>query len=322
MTVAHSFKSASDLAAYHADPRQGHRYGRDSSPEVRAAERSIEAYHPDYEAVLFGSGMAAISAVFGALGGDCIALPRECYRKVIPLAGDRAMFWDAQGAGSKASLIWAESPSNPHLRLCDYERLQGLAAEVPVALDLTFSGLGNFNSEFPQVIVHSLTKYVCGHNDFMAGVVLARGKFAEKVWRHRSMAGGIPDPNTARLLSRSLKTYDLRIERQVGNALMVLDWLRDLGVEHVFYPPQSKWHDHGGSVISFRVAGADPAELTDRIGQLPTIKMAPSFGAVDSMAEVPATMSRAPGVEPDLVRLSVGIEPVNTIIADLETVLA
>jgi len=310
MTIAHAYASASALAAYHADPRAGHRYGRDSSPEVVEAERAIEAWHPGYEAVLFSSGMTAISAVFDTFGNDGISMPAECYRKVVPLAGSRAR--------EDGALIWAESPSNPHLRLVDYENLQSSGRKV--ALDLTFAGLGNFRGDFPDIIVHSLTKYACGHNDFMAGVVLARGLSADAIWQRRSMAGGIPDAGTARLLSRSLKTYDLRMERQVENTLAVLDWLR-ARVEHVFYPPASEWHYHGGAVVSFRVVGADPVELTDRLGDLETIRMAPSFGAVDSMAEVPATMSRAPGVEPDLVRLSVGIEPVCRILADLEKVL-
>lgn len=311
MTVAHSYFSAAALAAYHANPRGGHRYGRDSSPEVVAAERALEAWHPGYEAVLFGSGMAAIAAVFDTFGGDGIALPAECYRKAVPLAGDRAR---ADGA-----LVWAESPSNPHLRLADYETLRDCGRTV--ALDLTFAGLGNFRGDFPAIIVHSLTKYACGHNDFLAGVVYAREDMAGAIWQRRSMAGGIPDPATARLLLRSLKTFDLRMERQVENASRVVGWLRER-VAHVFYPPASDWHYHGGAVISFRVPGTDPVELTDRLGSLRIIRMAPSFGAVDSMAEVPATMSRAPGVEPDLVRLSVGIEPVKDIIADLKRVLA
>ncbi len=308
MTIAHSFTNAADLAAYHAAPRNGHRYGRDSSPEVALAERAIEAYHPGYEAVLFSSGMAATAAIFATFGGDGIELPEQCYRKAVPLAGDKAR----QGGG----LVWSESPSNPHLLLADYEALQNDGRLV--ALDLTFAGLGNFKGDFPDFIVHSLTKYACGHNDFMAGVVLAKGDNAEAIWRYRSMAGGIPDPATASLLLRSLKTYDLRVERQIENTRTILRWL--IGkADAIFYPENSHWHDHGGAVVSFRVDGADPVELTDKIGAMKTITMAPSFGAVDTMAEVPATMSRAPGVEPDLVRLSIGIEPVEKIIADLET---
>lgn len=309
MIIAHSYPNAEALEEYHNCPRRGHRYGRDSSPEVVEAERAIEAYHPGYEAILFCSGMAAIAAVLDLF--ESVELPEECYRKMVPLAGSRAR---ACGA-----LVWAESPSNPHLRLADYDGLK--AEERPVALDLSFAGLGNFRGDFPAVIIHSLTKYACGHNDFLAGVVLAKGDLAAKIWARRSMAGGIPDPMTAWLLVRSLKTYELRMERQVENAVRVLAWLRQR-VEHVFYPPESKWHAHGGAVISFRVPGVDAVELTDRVGASSTLRMAPSFGAVDSMAEVPATMSRAPGVEPDLVRLSVGIEPVGKVIADLERIIA
>lgn len=315
MTVARPYTGAAELAAYHAAPRAGHRYGRDSSPEVDLAERAIEEWHPGYEAVLFSSGMAAIAAVFDACGGDGIVLPEECYRKVVPLAGGRAR--------ADGRLIWAESPCNPHLRLADYEYLSGPGLNDCVkAIDLTFAGLGNFVSVpgFPDIIVHSLTKYACGHNDFMAGVALATGDIAEAIWQHRSRAGGIPDPHVARLLIRSLKTFDLRMERHVENAAVVCNWLRER-LDHVFYPPASDWHRHGGAVISFRVPGVSPIELTNRIGGLWTITMAPSFGMVDSMAEVPATMSRAPGIEPDLVRLSVGIEPVRKIIVDLERLL-
>lgn len=307
MIIARAYPSAAALDEYHAAPRKGHRYGRDSSPEVAEAEQAIEAYHPGYEAVLFSSGMAAIAAVLDVFGS--VVLPDECYRKMLPLAGDRAR--------PDGAVVWAESPSNPHLRLADYEKLE--QESRPVAIDLTLAGLGNFKGDC-DIIVHSLTKYACGHNDFLAGVVLAKEETANLIWQRRSMAGGIPDPITAWLLMRSLKTYDLRMERHIENTLQVLAWLRR-HVEHVFYPPESRWHVHGGAVVSFRVPGGDPVELTDRIGSARTIRMAPSFGAVDTMAEVPATMSRAPGVEPDLIRLSVGIEPVGRIIEDLERII-
>ena len=161
----------------------------------------------------------------------------------------------------------------------------------------------------------------------MAGLVFVRPDLYEALWARRSAAGGILDPMSAWLLLRSLLTYDLRLERQLRNTQQVLRYLSGAMVEF-FYPPAAlPWHEHGGAVVSFLAEGT-LRELTDKCGRLKTCRMAPSFGGVVSLIECPATMSRyglshaeliVAGIEPNLIRLAVGIEPIERILEDIDT---
>jgi cystathionine beta-lyase/cystathionine gamma-synthase len=324
--AARPFTSFDELAHYHTHKFDSHRYGRDSSSAVLAAERALEERQPGYRALLFGSGMAACSALLGVLDGP-LWLPRECYRKMDGATAKRQRhIYDGVWEVDPGGIVWAESPSNPHLRVADYAALLSLP-NSRVVLDLTFAGLSNWlGGDWPVAIVHSATKYVCGHNDVVAGLVYVKPELYEALWAHRSAYGGILDPWSAWLLSRSLQTYDIRIERQLENTWSVRSAL--CGRE-IFYPDAAErgaWHKHGGAVVSF-LANGEPEELTDKCGRMQTIKMAASFGAVTSLIEVPSTMSRfglsreelvIAGIEPNLIRLSVGIEPVDSILSDLE----
>jgi cystathionine beta-lyase/cystathionine gamma-synthase len=348
---AWSAGSADDLAGYHADKMEGQRYGRDSSDTVLECERALEAVNGGpLKALAFGSGMSATSAVLDVLmePGRTICVPNEHYRKLRELAGSRwptATEYDDVGDIDPADrmVIWIESPSNPHLRLADYRALAMLRRACPdilIVADFTFSGLANWQGDWSMFdcVVHSATKYISGHNDLIAGVVFARPDLHKRIWERRSYAGGILDPMSAWLLMRSLKTYEVRIVRQVHNTKAVIVELYSRGLS-IFYPgahrnagerTRADFHRHGGSVVSFEVPGVSPDELTDRIGSCETIRMAPSFGSVDSLAECPATMShagksaeelRAMGLEPSLVRLSVGLEPYDRIISDVRRIV-
>jgi cystathionine gamma-synthase len=287
--------------------------------------------------LLFGSGMSACTAALDAMmdAGRTLYVPHEHYRKLKDLAGTRWAGYREYSDLSEIdttlpSLVWVESPSNPHLWVADYERLETFRGrDIRLVADFTLSGLNNYTGpDVFDVEVHSCAKYIGGHNDLMAGVALVKPEWYEPFWDVRSFAGGILDPRSATLLSRSLKTYELRIGRQVENTQEIVAWLNSR-VARIYYP-RSRFHRHGGAVVSFLGCG-DPIELTDRAALLKTIKMAPNFGSVDSLVEVCSTMShfgkspeelRASGIEPDLIRLSVGIEPVGQIIADLETLLS
>lgn len=340
--AVHSFGSYASLAEYHNHRFAGQRYGRDSSDIVLDVEHSLEAmYGGRYRGLLFGSGMTAITAVLDTLMDEARTLyvPNEYYRKLRDLTNAR---WSpveyrdvTEIKPDGPALVWIESPSNPHVRIADYAYIEALRRgcdDLRIVADLTLAGLANFNGPFWlfDAEVHSCTKYAGGHNDLMAGLAMVNPRHYTALWDRRSFAGGILDPWGAWLLARSLKTYDVRMERHLSNTDAVLGYLRDhLPAERIFYPSTSAlrdYHDHGGAMVSFCVNEADPIALTDRAAELDTIQMAPNFGSVDTLIEVPATMSHygktveqlvAAGIEPNLVRLSVGIEPIDLILKDL-----
>ncbi len=360
-SAAYSFRSEDSLLAYHESKHSRQRYCRDSNEIVLQIESYFEIMHGNaLRALLFSSGMSAVSAALDTF--TCthqkVYLQSEVYRKVRDYAekilrritGVTVRTFsdldDLDGQDLDNALIWVEAPSNPHLRIHDYQRLADIKAasdRVIVVIDNTFCGLLNYR--YPEgsydALIHSCTKYVGGHNDVIAGLALLDPRHYAAVWDRRSFAGGMLDPMTAYLLSRSLRTYDLRIERQVGTAEAVLAHLETQPEVHrLFYPGRfenadqaalfAAYHDHGGAVISF-VTGIDRHAMMQRIGRMVSTKMAPSFGSVDSLIEVPSVMSHhgksegqlaAIGLEPNLVRLSIGCEPLETILSDLDILLA
>ena len=360
-SAAYSFANGDDLASYHNSKYEGQRYCRDSNEIVQQFERYIETTHGDlFKAVAFNSGMSAIAAVLESMVEKNwqIWIPREVYRKarelVFKLVGkiegvtisEYDTISEITPQASTPTLIWVETPSNPHLRIADYGRLAALKQQsenVHIAVDLTFAGLLNFSFEYEYLdaIIHSCTKYVGGHNDVVAGVALVKKDLFPSVWDRRSFAGGILDPTSTYLLIRSLRTYDIRIKAQLQNTEKVLDFLASHGeVTKVYYPGAfenedqktifDRHHTHGGAVVSF-VINKDPDDLMACVGLLLSTKMAPNFGSIDTQIEVPAIMSHfgkpeeyfeAIGLERNLVRYSVGCEPIDNIIGDLKTLLA
>lgn len=359
-SAAYSFSNGDDLAAYHNSKYEGQRYCRDSNEIVQQFERYIETAHGDkFKAVAFNSGMSAIAAVLESMVEKDwqIWIPREVYRKarelVFKLVGkiegvtisEYETVSEITLKESVPTLVWVETPSNPHLRIADYNKLAALKKQsqnVHIVVDLTFAGLLNFSFEYEYLdaIIHSCTKYVGGHNDVVAGVALVKEKHFPSVWDRRSFAGGILDPTSTYLLIRSLRTYDIRIKAQLENAAKVLDFLDShREVTKIYYPGAfenqdqkpifDSYHKHGGAVASF-VINKDPDDLMACVGLLLSTKMAPNFGSIDTQIEVPAIMShfgkpeeyfREIGLERNLVRYSVGCEPIDNIIGDLKTLL-
>lgn len=323
------YGDAEELAAYHEQPRRGLRYARDGSSTSMAVEAALAAFEPGYTPLVFSSGMAAITALLDVLRDrGKIWLPVEKYRKLerLKLHYEFAEYYSIDSVPHEG-VLWVEAPSNPHLSTVDYGLLERKAKDMTVVGDLSFAGVGNVRR--PEALfdfmVHSGTKYLAGHNDVVCGAVYAREEEdAHALWERRSYGGGLLDPMSCYLLYRSLKTYNLRIKKQTLSAATVENYLRVKTVPY-FYPdrgrnadrPTGFWerHRHGGAVISF--LSNHPAEkLTDIVAGLGTAAMGASFGGVDSLAEVPATMSKT-HVEPNLVRYSVGIEPIGDILEDI-----
>ena len=335
-------------------------YGRYGNPTCRAVEQRLSALEGTQDAVLFASGMAALTTTVLALvkAGQHVVLFQDCYRMthefvtgtlarfgvqhtLVP-AGNVAALADA--IRPETRLVLSESPTNPYLSCID---LEGLAAackqkgHVKSIVDATFATPVNCRpGAFGiDLIVHSATKYLSGHNDVLAGVVCGPSGLCSMIRDLRGVLGGVCDPHAAFLVGRGLKTLSLRVERQNATAQAVAERLeRHPQVERVFYPglPSHASHAvaarqmHGfGGVVSFVVKGGldGGRRVVDRLS-LPRI--GPSFGGVESLVEQPAVMSyyalsaeeRAHmGILDGLVRLAVGIEDAPDLIADLERAL-
>jgi cystathionine gamma-synthase len=246
-------------------------------------------------------------------------------------------------------LIISESPTNPYLRVVDLERLVAIARRhrVKTVIDATFATPINQRPlDFGvDLVIHSATKYLAGHNDIMAGVVTGEAGLIHALRQSQGVLGGVVDPHVAYLLERGLKSLSLRLERQNQNGRSVADYLaRHPKVARVWYPGHPSHPEYEvarrqmsgfGGVVSFEIragAGDDPLAAASRFIDAMTIPLiAPSLGGVESLIEQPALMSYyelsteerlSVGIKDNLVRLALGIEDTADLIADLEQALA
>jgi len=363
-TATFTFDDSSDLERYmrgeDADPER-EEYGRYGNPTVREVERRLAALEGTDDAVLFSSGMAAITSTILALtkAGDHVVLFRDCYRRtrqfvggmlgrfgvtssLVP-PGDLAGLAKAITPATK--LVISESPTNPYLSCVDLAGLVSVARThrgLRTIIDATFATPVNCRpAGFGiDLVIHSATKYLAGHNDVLAGVVAGPQHLVSLVRDVRHVLGAVCDPHAAFLVGRGLKTLALRIERQNVTAASIARALeRHPGILRVFYPGLSSHPDHViareqmrgfGGVVSFLLKGGGPAARRVVDG-CKLAQIAPSLGGVETLIEQPAIMSyfemtpeerSAIGIEDGLVRLSVGIEEPRDILADLEKSLA
>lgn len=359
LSSANEFSTLEALGSAHSNRFDSVRYARDTSELIIQTERYISAIHNNSHACLFQSGMAALDAALttGAHDTRAIAVIGSAYRKSLNLiklkASERSIeFIQAssidhlrqcsRSLGQKI-LIFIETPSNPFLRLQDVGRIKSLFPEAFIIADITLQGLANdkINLEtIADIVVSSCTKYAGGHNDLIAGYAVTRKlEQFQSLWEFRSMRGCILDNLSAYLLIRSLRTYDIRIDRQLSNASGVLKYLAESQkVSHTYYPGMHEnanqhslfkcvQHD-GGSVVTFRLAQS--VDATKTINSLLSTKMAPSFGSIDTLIEIPALMSHwgkspeeleAIGLDNNIIRLSIGLEPLHFILSDLNLLL-
>lgn len=334
-------------------------YGRYGNPTVRAAEEKLAALDEGNDAVLLSSGMAAVTLTLLILlrPGDHLVITADAYRRtrtfcntflkrwgvdvsVVP-PGDYAAIEAAIGPTTR--YIFSETPTNPFLYVLDLERLVDIARRhnVRTIIDSTFATPYNLKplAYGVDLVIHSVTKYLAGHNDLLAGVVVGRGDLTVPLREAQAMFGAVVDPSAAYLILRGLKTLALRVERQNASALAIARFLEEHPkVRRVWYPglPSHPHHDIArrymrgfGGVVSFEIDGTD--EETRRfVDALRIPRIAPSLGGVESLVEQPAIMSYyemdpedrlALGITDQLVRLSVGIEDTEDLIADLEQAL-
>jgi len=334
-------------------------YTRYGNPTHTVAEKAIAELEGADAALLFASGMGAITtSIFGLLEkGDHIVAQRDIYGGAtkflgywLPKFGIETTFVDTTEYDQHSSairpntkLLYLESPTNPLVRVIDMKRLAALAKQHNLVsfIDGTFATPINQRPiDFGiDLVMHSGTKYYGGHSDVICGIVAGRNDLIEKIHNTRTTLGGSMDPHAAWLLLRGIKTLAVRVERQNLNALRVAQYLaRHPKVRSVHYPFLDKHPQHalaiaqmkgGGGVLSFEVDGSheDARRLTE---SLHLFTLAPSLGGVDSLVSIPVLTSHAMispehrrkmGVTEQLIRLSVGIENADDLIADLEQAL-
>jgi cystathionine gamma-synthase len=341
-------------------------YARYGTPTQRALEETLCALENAEDCVVTSSGMNAIvSAIFGvASAGDHLVSLREGYRGTFKMFDQHlsrfgittsysALTTDAVKAAcsEKTRILFIEFPTNPYLRLIDLAEITAFAKArgIVTIVDATFASPLNINAleHGVDMVVHSLTKYLSGHNDAIAGAVLGSKDLIEKVRSVRGLFGSNPDPHLCFLVSRGIKSFVVRMREHNRSALAMAEWLENHPkVERVWYPKLKSHPDYklaerylrgGGGVVSFQVKGKDASQAaglaasTELLNRLKIPAIAASLGGVESLIHQPSVMSYydmdaesrlREGIYDNLIRYSVGLEDTADLIADLEQALS
>ena len=346
---------AAHKAGADVDPR--YEYGRYGNPTQHVAERKLAALEGGEQALLFATGMGAITTTFLSLlvSGDHVVMAFDCYRRTREFAVRFLQRWGIeatlvsfdepnaleQAVQPNTKLVFCETPTNPYLRIANLARIAEFAQPrgIITAVDSTFATPVNMQplALGIDLVIHSATKYLGGHNDILAGVVIGAHRLLSKIEDTRGLLGGIGSPNDAYLLLRGLKTLTLRVHRQNENGMRVAQFLEQHpAIERVYYPGLPSHPDHAtaqrqmtgfGGVVSFEVAGGK--EITSRfIDRLQLPYIGPTLGGVEGIVQQQALFvsldpaeRAASGVKDTLVRYALGIEDADDIIADLAQAL-
>lgn len=335
--------------------RGGFEYGRTDNPTRRALEAAIAAMEGASQGIAYASGLAATQNIFYLLEpGDRLVMSDDVYGGTWRLA---QRVWSRYGvettavdlrdldavndvlSGAKpARMVWIETPTNPLLKIVDISAVARLAAASGAlsVVDNTFATpfLQRPLDLGADMTMHSATKYLGGHTDLIGGLIATRSEeLAERLRFHQNAAGAVPSPFDCWLLMRGMRTLAVRMERASANAAAIAEWLTGRSeVSRVHYPglpdhPQRDLVERQmrlpGAMVSIEMAaGDDAARRFAAATRLFTL--AESLGAVESLIEVPAAMTHLSvadsplAVPPGLLRLSVGIENADDLIADLE----
>jgi cystathionine gamma-synthase len=358
-TATYTFANTQELRDHFDGKIERVEYGRYGNPTQRIAEAKLAALEGAEDCLLFASGMAAVTTTLFAIlsRGTHVVVTDDSYRRTrqflnqtlhrygievstVP-SGDYPALEDAIRPTTRA--LVSESPTNPYNRILDLERFASIGRQhrVKTVIDATFATPYNQRPlEFGvDIVIHSATKFLGGHNDLLAGAVLGSRELVGGVRALQAVTGAVVDPFAAYLLVRGLKTFALRLERQNANAQALAEFLAaHPKVVAVHYPglPSHSEHDIArkqmrgfGGVVSFEVRGdlEAAARVVDGC-RLPHI--ATSLGGVESLIEQPAVMSFYEltteerlqiGIKDNLIRYAVGIEDIDDLLADLAQAL-
>lgn len=337
--------------------RGGYEYSRSANPTRTALEENLAALEGGSVGLAFASGLAAEDCLLRTLlsPGDHVVIPNDAYGGTFRLFAKVVSRWgvtfsvadSSDPAAVRAALtpqtkvIWVETPSNPLLGISDIQALAGVAraAGVRLVVDNTFASpyLQQPLALGADVVVHSTTKYMGGHSDVVGGALIVKDTaLGEELTYHQNAMGAVAGPFDAWLVLRGVKTLAVRMDRHSENATRVADMLtRHPRVTQVLYPglPEHPGHETAakqmkafGGMVSFRVEGGEEAAV-EVCNRAKLFTLGESLGGVESLVEHPGRMTHASAagsaleVPADLVRLSVGIESGDDLLADLKQML-
>ncbi|MDD5295750.1 MAG: aminotransferase class I/II-fold pyridoxal phosphate-dependent enzyme [Rhodocyclaceae bacterium] len=358
-TTTFKFRSTADLLDVVDGRKPGALYTRYGlNPTIQSLEAKLASLEGAEMAWSFCSGMAAEAALFMAHGRKGIVCLGDAYGGTLELISDQLPLLGIPGhfllshalsrldevLAKGAELVFLESPTNPTLELFDIRAISRLAHQygARVAVDNTFASPVNQNplALGADFVIHSCTKYLGGHSDITAGVLMGSKELLMPVWAWRKNLGSMIAPEVASLLARSIRTLPLRVRRQNATAQVIAEAMqRHPGVGRVFYPglPDFPGHDLAkkqmkgfGGMLSIEVKGTgeDATRVADR---LKLFALAPSLGGVESLVTQPCTTTHhgltpeeraRRGISDTLLRLSVGLEDADDLLADLNQALA
>ena len=328
-------------------------YAREDNPNRRHLEAQLAGLEKGAVGLTYASGMAAVHAVFQSLNpGDHILLPDDVYYQVYALAARIFGKWGLecsrvdmsnlseveQAIQKNTSLIWVESPSNPQLKITDIKAVAELAHihHAVCAVDNTWPTpiLQNPLALGADLVMHSTSKYIGGHSDVLSGclVVKEAGEWAERLKEIQVLAGGVPSPFDCWLLSRGIETLEVRVQAQTQRAATLANYLsQHPRIEQVIYPGLARHPQHTiatqqmkkgyGAMLAVLIKGNE--QTARRIAhQLQHFHTATSLGGVESLIEHRKSVEGPTSPTPDnLLRISVGLEPIEVLMADWEQAL-
>jgi len=356
----YTFTSTAELIEFVEGRVLREEYGRYGNPNEKTVEQKLAALEGGEEALVYGSGMAAFVGLLMTKvnSGDEVIFFDQCYHRSrefchkhlsrfgvvtheVPTGDFDAM---ARAITPRTRMLISELPTNPHLTVIDLEHFAQLGRKhgVETLVDATLATPVNIQplSYGVDYVLHSATKYLGGHNDLLAGAVIGTREKLEPVRKLRGILGAINSPHNLYLLERGLKTLGLRMDRHNANGLAVARFLENhRRVERVYYPGLPSHPSHAtaarqmsgfGGLVTFLLRDADWRETAAVVDACRIARIAPSLGGVESLIEQPLVMSYyncSPedrlrfGIPDNMIRMSIGIESADDLIADLAQAL-
>ncbi|HLV52888.1 MAG TPA: cystathionine gamma-synthase, partial [Cryomorphaceae bacterium] len=339
---------------------RGFEYSRTGNPTRAALESSIAAIESGKYGAAFGSGLAAIDCLIKMLDpGDEVISINDLYggsyrlfNTIFAKYGIKFTYTPMDDPRTleglitpKTRLVWLETPTNPTMGIADIEAIAKITkqAGVILAVDNTFASpyLQRPLELGADVVMHSATKYIAGHSDVVMGLLATnRSDIAEEMYRIQNSSGAVSGPQDSFLALRGIKTLHLRMQRHSENGRAVAEWLQSQNaVDRVFYPGLESHPGHAvakkqmkdfGGMVSFTLKNDTVQAAHDLVAKTKVFLLAESLGGVESLIGHPATMTHASipedvrkksGVADSMIRLSVGVEDIEDLIADLDGAL-